>query len=63
MEHAEQGFYIYTLQIGGCEHPRDYIYMPWGYSPFVDDGARPRPLLVVMATMVLLTVVGPLWCL
>lgn len=29
------GFYMYTTTGSPCEHPRDYIYMPWGYSPFI----------------------------
>jgi len=35
------GFYIYPSISETCEHPRDYIYMPWGYSPWV-QGAPPR---------------------
>ena len=31
----EQGFYIFTSTGTACEHPRDYIFMPWGYSPWI----------------------------
>jgi len=31
------GFFIYPQLSETCEHPRDYIYMPWGYSPWIDS--------------------------
>lgn len=31
------GFFIYPRLGETCEHPRDYIYMPWGYSPWIDS--------------------------
>jgi len=50
------GFFIYPEQGETCEHPRDYIYMPWGYSPWV-DGAPPTHLSVPLLLAALLTVV------
>ena len=38
IDNAAEGFYIYTSTLEACEHPRDFIYMPWGYSPWVDAG-------------------------
>ncbi|ELU02128.1 hypothetical protein CAPTEDRAFT_222476 [Capitella teleta] len=51
IEKAQVGFYIFTERISGCEHPRDYIYMPWGYSPFIDASPMLTPSLVVMNTL------------
>ena len=34
------GFFIYTTISETCEHPRDYIYMPWGYSPWINASSR-----------------------
>jgi hypothetical protein len=33
---TSNGFFIYTTISETCEHPRDYIYMPWGYSPWIN---------------------------
>jgi hypothetical protein len=53
------GFFIYPKTAETCEFPRDYIYMPWGYSPWV-QGAPPRfaPLtFTVTLTLTVLTAV------
>lgn len=50
------GFFIYTNAIEGCEHPRDYIYMPWGYSPFVDDSNKLTPNSVLIISIFLVFV-------
>lgn len=36
VDSASNGFFIYTSVAETCEHPRDYIYMPWGYSPWIN---------------------------
>lgn len=37
---SSDGFFIYTSVSETCEHPRDFIYMPWGYSPFINSASR-----------------------
>ena len=51
------GFFIYPQTGETCEHPRDYIYMPWGYSPWIDAAPTTgRPLASLLLTLALLTV-------
>jgi trehalose/maltose hydrolase-like predicted phosphorylase len=56
---TSNGFFIYPSIAETCEHPRDYIYMPWGYSPWV-QAAPPRfcRLTAAVKLFVLLLVVG-----
>ena len=36
ISNPRNGFFIYSTRGTECEHPRDYIYMPWGYSPWIN---------------------------
>ena len=36
---GRKGFFIYSSEGTSCEHPRDYIYMPWGYSPWISGAS------------------------
>ena len=35
IDNGGAGFFIFSREGTSCEHPRDYIYMPWGYSPWI----------------------------
>jgi len=51
------GFFIYPESTETCEHPRDYIYMPWGYSPWIDGApATQSPTLLLTVLVAALTV-------
>ena len=57
IDNPKSGFSIYTTTGSGCEHPRDYIYMPWGYSPFISIAPFSQPpawLLLLAAVVVVL---------
>ena len=41
IDNPSAGFYILSDVPTACPHPRDYIYMPWGYSPWI-SGTPPR---------------------
>lgn len=41
---ASNGFFIYTSVLETCEHPRDYIYMPWGYSPWINAAVKTKSM-------------------
>lgn len=45
IDNPSVGFYIYTTQSSTCDPPRDYIYMYWGYSPWVSSSSRPQPAI------------------
>lgn len=36
IEDPSKGFFIYSISGFSCDHPLDYVYMPWGYSPFIN---------------------------
>lgn len=55
IDNAAGGFFIYTSILEACEHPRDFIYMPWGYSPFVDGAGQLRQLTVLTLLTLLLS--------
>jgi trehalose/maltose hydrolase-like predicted phosphorylase len=44
------GFYIYSARAESCPHPRDYIFMPWGYSPWVSHALTVQYSLSVHLT-------------
>jgi len=55
------GFFIYPQSGETCEHPRDYIYMPWGYSPWIDSAPTSRcPIssLLLMLAVSVVTIVS-----
>jgi len=54
------GFFIYPEQGETCEHPRDYIYMPW-YPPWPDTGPtvhRPVSVLLLLAALLAVAVIS-----
>jgi len=51
---ASSGFSIYPTIGETCEHPRDYIYMPWGYSPFINACTRLQAFCTVNVLLMLL---------
>ena len=56
IEEGQDGFFIFTTEGTPCEHPRDYIYMPWGYSPWVSPAPALQPghlisLLVIFSAL------------
>jgi len=55
------GFFIYPQLSETCEHPRDYIYMPWGYSPWIDTAPTthcPASLLLMFVAALVVTVIS-----
>ncbi|CAD5114394.1 DgyrCDS3529 [Dimorphilus gyrociliatus] len=51
-----KGFYIFSPEGTGCEHPRDYVYMPWGYSPFINSAniVRISPFYIIILVAALI---------
>ena len=58
IDNPYDGFYIYTNDKSGCEHPRDYIYMPWGYSPFVNRATSTHGVHTFIYVMLSVAIVG-----
>jgi len=58
---SANGFFIYPKLSETCEHPRDYIYMPWGYSPWIDTAPITHratsllPLCVALLTVIVIS--------
>jgi len=55
------GFFIYPEIGETCEHPRDYIYMPWGYSPWIDSAPttrHPLSVLLLLNAVLVVTVIS-----
>ena len=53
---GRSGFFIFTTRGASCEHPRDYIYMPWGYSPWISAATSTYiPTTTRMTTIFFLT--------
>ena len=50
------GFFIYPQLSETCEHPRDYIYMPWGYSPWIDAAPTTHRATLLVQLLVALLV-------
>ena len=50
IQDGAKGFFIFSTRGTSCEHPRDYVYMPWGYSPWISaaNTADVTPLVLLL---------------
>ncbi len=58
VSNPKNGFYLMPASGSSCMHPRDYIFMPWGYSPWIEGASAIQtciPLILGSAIMLIVT--------